>query len=286
MFCELYKTVFLSCRYIDKIIQINHSNKDIFNIYHDNIITSVEFFSHKEKENNSNKTILHTNQVFFGDEKGNLNLMEIEYEITNKNKIEKIKIKLLKTIKAHNSLIQGILYVKRLNIIISYSEEGQITINNAFDFNVLNIINLGEKYYIKDIKISKYDLIYIYYTDKENEKFGFIKCYSLNGIKFNELKSDKKIIDFFVDETLLVVYENNLIEVFNLYAIDEKPLFQLNFEKNKDRINRKDNNNNKGNKIILCSLNYIDKKLVIIYDDLHAILEDMSQYLQILAIKN
>ena len=108
----------------------------------------------------------------------------------------------------------------------------------------------------------------------------------MNGIKFNELKSDKKIIDFFVDETLLVVYENNLIEVFNLYAIDEKPLFQLNFEKNKDRINRKDNNNNKGNKIILCSLNYIDKKLVIIYDDLHAILEDMSQYLQILAIKN
>ena len=282
MFCELYKTVFLSCRYIDKIIQINHSNKDIFNIYHDNIITSVEFFSHKEKENDNNKITLHTNQIFFGDEKGNLNLMEIEYEITNKNKIEKIKPKLLKNIKAHNSLIQGILYVKRLNIIISYSEEGQITINNAFDFNVLNIINLGEEYYIKDIKISKYDLIYIYYTDKENEKYYYIKCYSLNGIKFTELKTDKKIIDFFIDETLLVVYENNVIEVFNLYDIDGQPLHQLIPDKTKDRINIRDNN--KGNKIIFCSLKNIDNKLVIIYDDLQVVAEDVSRYLHMLEI--
>ena len=67
----------------------------------------------------------------------------------------------MKSIKAHNSLIQGILYVNRLNIIISYSVQGQIMINNAFSFNVLNIIELGQDIYIKEIKISDYDLLYI-----------------------------------------------------------------------------------------------------------------------------
>ena len=279
MFCKLNKDIFLSCRYIDKIIQINYANKDKFYIYHDNIITSVEYFSHQEKVNKTNISTNHINQIFFGDEKGNLNLMKIEYEINNKNEMKILKPKILKTIKAHNSLIQGIIYVKRLNIIISFSEEGQITINNAFDFCVLNIIELGEEYYIKDIQISKYDLIYILCTNKENEKSNYIKCYSLNGIKFTELKTIKKMINFFIDETLVVIYENNLIDVFNLYDIDGKPLKQINLNKNINKINTKDNINNRSNKIIICVLNNIEKKLVIIYDNFLVLVEDLSNFL-------
>ena len=194
--------------------------------------------------------------------------MKIDYVIDNQkqNNLNEIKLKLLKSIKAHNSLIQGILYVKRLNIIISYSEEGQITINNAFDFNIINIINLGKDFYIKDIKISKYDLIYVYCTNYQNEKLNQIKCYSLNGIKFTELERDIKIINYFIDETLLVIYENNLIESFNLYDLEGNPIYKHKIIKRKDEINNKVNNKineklkkNINNKIIFCTYNKVYK---------------------------
>ena len=180
----------------------------------------------------------------------------------------------------HNSLINGILYVKRLNIIISYSEEGQITINNAFDFNIINIIQLGKDFYIKNVKISKYDLIYIYCSNYQNENNTYIKCYSLNGIKFTELETEKKIINFFVDETLLVVYENNLIEIFNLYDLDGNPLNKFEPYKSQDDIQISNNNRSseklkKNNKIILCMYNNVNKSLIIIYDDFQVLVEDV-----------
>ena len=283
MFCELSKDIFLSCRYLDKIIQINYSDKNNILIYFDNIITSVELLSHQENiMDETNKKITHLNQVIFGDEKGNINLMKIEYEIDNQkqNNLNEIKLKLIKSIKAHNSLINGILYIKRLNIIISYSEEGQITINNAFDFNIINIIQLGKDFYIKDVIISKYDLIYIYCSNYQNENYSYIKCYSLNGIKFTELETEKKIINFFVDETLLVVYENNLIEIFNLYDLDGNPLNKFEPYKSQDEI--KISNNNKSSekiktnkKIILCMYNNVNKSLIIIYDDFQVLVEDV-----------
>jgi len=283
MFCELSKDIFLSCRYLDKIIQINYSDKNNILIYFDNIITSVELLSHKEKiMDETNKKITHLNQVILGDEKGNLNLMKIEYEINNQkqNNLNEIKLKLIKSIKVHNSLINGILYVKRLNIIISYSEEGQITINNAFDFNIINIIQLGKDFYIKNVKISKYDLIYIYCSNYQNENNTYIKCYSLNGIKFTELETEKKIINFFVDETLLVVYENNLIEIFNLYDLDGNPLNKFEPYKSQDDIQISNNNRSSeklktNNKIILCMYNNVNKSLIIIYDDFQVLVEDV-----------
>ena len=284
MFCELPKDIFLSCRYLDKIIQINYSNKSSVLIYYENLVTSVELLSHKETLNNINNTTKHSSQVIFGDEKGNLNLVKIDYVIDNQkqNNLNETKLKLLKSIKAHNSLIQGILYVKRLNIIISYSEEGQITINNAFDFNIINIINLGKDFYIKDIKISKYDLIYVYCTNYQNEKLNQIKCYSLNGIKFTELERDIKIINYFIDETLLVIYENNLIESFNLYDLEGNPIYKHKIIKRKDEINIKVNNKrneklkkNINNKIIFCTYNKVYKSLTIIYDDYQVLIEEI-----------
>ena len=81
---------------------------------------------------------------------------------------------------------------------------------------MINIIDIGNEYYIRDLKICEYDLIYIFCTNKEDEKFNYIKCYSLNGIKYTELKTEKNIINYYIHETLLVIYENNLIESFNI----------------------------------------------------------------------
>jgi hypothetical protein len=280
MFCELYPEILLICRYIDATIQIHYSSKYTFQIRFDNIITSVEYFSHEEKKDSTNITI-HINKIILGDELGYISLVHIEYELNNKKQMNLKRARIEKNIKAHNSAVQSILYEKRLNIIISYSIEGQIMINNAFDFNVINIIDIGNEFYIKDIKISKYDLIYIYCTDKENETFNYIKCYSLNGIKYTEMKTEKKIINYFVFETLLIIYEDNIIESFNLYNLQGNSLYKNEINKHKQDLDKKgDKNknvlkNNESNKIIMCSLNNLDKKLVIIYDDFCTKIEEV-----------
>ena len=71
---------------------------------------------------------------------GYLYLIKIGYKIIKKTQMEFAKIKLINNIKVHNSLIKGLLFDKRLNIIISYSEDGQISINNGFDLNLINKI--------------------------------------------------------------------------------------------------------------------------------------------------
>ena len=271
MCCELYPGIFCFCRYIDNVIHIR-SEKQSFLYKYKYIITSLEFFSHNELKNNTNNNSINTNEILLGDEMGNLNLLQIEYEINAKKQSFQInpdKFKIIKKIKAHISFIQGILYVKRLNIIISYSEESQITINNAYSFNIINIIELGEKYYIKDIKISDYDLMYIYCYNNLNNK-ELIKCYSLNGIKISTLKQDKKINNFFVKEELIVVYENNIIELFNLYDLKSKALLTINPD---DKEDKKDNIIE--NNIVFCDFIAKDMKMIIIYQNHSIIIQDI-----------
>lgn len=64
MFCEITPDIILTCRYLDRTIQLNYSNKNSLKIQYDNIITSVEFFSHKEKKNNDNNIELITKIIF------------------------------------------------------------------------------------------------------------------------------------------------------------------------------------------------------------------------------
>ena len=271
MCCELSHDIFCFCRYIDNVIHIR-SEKETFIYQYKCIITSLEFFSYSETKNQSNNSINCKNEILFGDEYGNLNLLQIEYEINKKQMIQIKTMKIIKEIRAHNSFIQGIIYLKRLNIIISYSEEGQITINNAYTFNIINIIELGEKYYIKNIKISDYDLMYIYCFNNINKK-EYIKCYTLNGMKATKLKTEKKINNyFFANEELIVIYENNLIETFNLYDLSTPPIFYFNPDSNiKDSQNENENENN----IVFCDLILKDMKLIIIYKDNNIIIQDI-----------
>ena len=268
--CQLSPGIFCFCRYIDNVIQIK-SEKQSFLYQYNSIITSVEFFSHSEIKNTTNNITSHNNEILFGDENGYLYLMQIEYEINNKKQTIQLspdKIKIVKEIKVHNSFIQGILYVKRLNIIISYSEEGQITINNAFSFNIINIIELGEKYYIKDIKISSYDLLYVYCYNNINKKY-YIKCYTLNGIKVTKLVTDKKINNFFITEEIIAVYENNVIEAYKLHDLHDHPVYVITPEEKDDKIT------NKEKKIVFCDLIIKDMKMIIIYQDQDIIIQDI-----------
>ena len=275
--CELSPGIFCFCRYIDNVLHIK-SEKQSFLYQYKCIITSLEFFSHSETKNTSTNNLIHINEILFGDEFGNLNLLQIEYEISNKKQIISIgsdKIKIIKEIKAHNSFIQGILYLKRLNIILSYSEEGQITINNAFSLNIMNIIELGEKYTIKNIKISDYDLMYIHCYNNINKK-EYIKCYTLNGIKGTNLKTDGKINNYFVNEELVVVYENNLIELFNLYDLSSKPIYVINPDtKISEKDDKKDSQIEGENNIVFCDLIIKDMKMIIIYQDHNIIIQDI-----------
>ena len=268
--CQLSPGIFCFCRYIDNVIQIK-SEKQSFLYQYNSIITSVEFFSHSEIKNTTNNITSHNNEILFGDENGYLYLMQIEYEINNKKQTIQLspdKIKIVKEIKVHNSFIQGILYVKRLNIIISYSEEGQITINNAFSFNIINIIELGEKYYIKDIKISSYDLLYVYCYNNINKRY-YIKCYTLNGIKVTKLVTDKKINNFFITEEIIAVYENNVIEAYKLHDLHDHPVYVITPEEKDDKIT------NKEKIIVFCDLIIKDMKMIIIYQDQDIIIQDI-----------
>ena len=113
---------------------------------------------------------------------------------------------------------------------------------------------------------------------------NYIKCFSLNGIKYTELIEERKIVNFFIEETLLVVYENNFIEAFNLYEIDGNPIYQFDLSKRIDTTDKTENKaneeleKNKNQKIILCALNDLEKKLIIIYEDHHILIRRCSIY--------
>ena len=120
-------------------------------------------------------------------------------------------------------------------------------------------------------------MIYIYCVNKKNEKYSYIKFYSLNGINFSELITKKKIINFFAKEALVIIYEKNFIEAFNLYEIDGMPLYKFEPLQKFDKNNIKQNKNIK---IRFCILNEEENKLVIIYEDNQVAIEDISHLLK------
>ena len=93
---------------------------------------------------------------------------------------------------------------------------------------------------------------------------------------------EKNIVNFFVKDNLLVVYENNFIVAFNLYEIEGNPMHQFEPKENKNKININENEISeesvihKNKKIIFCTMNNIENKLYIIYDDHQVLIDDVS----------
>ena len=213
LFCEISDGLYCIVRNINESIKFISQKKLIEVFQWTCIITAIAPFIQKKKieEKNIKKIIL-------GDEKGYLHLMKIE--LSQNEKIHDIiSIKIIKSIKAQNSLIKGIIYNEKLNIIVSWSDEGVISINNDYTFTFLNIIDLGNFHDIKELIISKYDLLYVYCYDFKNKLYKII-CYTLNGIKATAYETQNKIVKFFVEEEkIIIVQENKNIFIYNSYDL-------------------------------------------------------------------
>ena len=217
-FCEILPKFYCVGRNLDKTIHFISPKKTEVYLW-TCIVTSIELFIQKSNigENKNIKNII------FGDEKGFLNLLEIQLDFNHNDKSIEIKsVEIKQSIKAHRSFIKGILHNERLNIIISWSDEGVISINNDYSFNFLNIIDIGKNFEIKEILVSKYDLLIINHYDYNNLCYKVV-CLTLNGLKVSECDNYEKIISCFVDEKFNVVQSNGNIFSNNLYD-----LFELN----------------------------------------------------------
>ena len=212
LFCEIVSGIICIVRNKDSTIQFVTTNNNKFIYKWTCIVTAIEPFIAKEKVEEQNYK-----KVFIGDENGYLNLMKIDYESIEKDNYKINSVSILKSVKAHRSLIKGIVHNERLNIIISWSEEGVISINNDYSFDFLNIIDLGNIYDIKEILISKYDLICVNCDIIGNYKYKMF-CFTLNGVQatFCEDNSDN-IYRCFFEGKLNVVYTNGIIISYNCY---------------------------------------------------------------------
>ena len=130
-----------------------------------------------------------------GDNKGKLYHWRINYD-----NVLNLKLKLVKKINSNNNSITAILYDERLNIVFS-SDNNSVIIRSFYDFEFLTYFNMieeekneenNEEEIIVDIKLSKYDLVYIL-INKGNNNYK-LKGYSLNGICFG--KYEGKITNF------------------------------------------------------------------------------------------
>ena len=227
IFVELYYNVFLICRFDNRTLLLSNKSEKM-SIEWSCIVTAIEFYSHDEIIINSNNEI-HINRIIMGDEDGNLSLIEIETEFNEKKKEFKMNSLsfIHKKYKTFYSFINRIIYNKRLNIIISSSNEGIISINNGFSFEILNIIEIDNNPNILEFKLSEYDLLYLYTKTNFNEKCSYqLLCYTLNGLKISELKNEKEFINYFINNNEINaiskggnIYEYNIA---NLKEIESK----------------------------------------------------------------
>ena len=79
------------------------------------------------------------------------------------------------------------------------AKNGIITINNAFSFEILNIIEIPNNPTVLDFKVSQYDLLYIHTKNKNDDKIYNLYCYTLNGVNISTLELYKEYINFFSD---------------------------------------------------------------------------------------
>ena len=218
-FCELFSDVYCLVRNIDNTLIITSPKKILYTYYFDCMITSIELLSQKNI-NEDNKSKL----VFIGDEKGYLHLVEIFYDFNHSEKAYEIKnILIKKTVKAQNKYIKGLYYDERLNLIFSWSDDNFISINNDYSLDFMNIMTIGKNNIIKEILVSKYDLIYISCYNRIRGVYS-IFSYTLNGIMISFYESPVKIIKCFFDEKIVIIHSNNNIFTYNLYTFDEVAL--------------------------------------------------------------
>ena len=216
-FCEVFSDIYCIVRHIDNTISFISNQNIIYKYNFYCLVTAVENKYNNNLENKEYK------EIFLGDERGFLHLVEIKFDFNQNQKIYEIKyIKIKKSIKTHEGIICGLLHNERLNIIFSWSDlnEDYICINNDYDLNLINIIKIEKENSIKEILVSKYDLIYISCYEKKSKLYK-VYCFTLNGILLSFYDSPGEIIKCFVDEKINIVFWNTNGLTFYLYTFDE-----------------------------------------------------------------
>ena len=256
-FCEIAPGLYCLVRNKDKTI-LFVSKKNISQVYQWTcIVTAIEPFIKKTKSDNN---II--KKVFLGDEKGYLHLMEIEYDIQQYDKIYSIKsVNIKQSIRAHNSLIKGIIYNEKLNVVISWSDEGVISINNDYSLNFLNIISLGKNWDIQELLISKFDIIVLNVLNKEDNLYK-IFCFTLSGIRVSISENAEKIVKCYADEKILVIISNG-----NIFSHTCYDLYELSNNTFSDYIDSYEELNVSSLGIKYCKHYPKIKKLLLIYTD-------------------
>ena len=261
LFVELYENVYLLCRLSNNTLLLFSEKQKNF-IEWPCAITAIESYTYHHKSMPNTNSDIHINKIFSGDAEGYISIIEIITEYKKKKKEFKI-ISLsnnYKRSKAHYSLVNGIMYNQRLNIIISSCEKGYITINNAYSFEFLNVIKIGYNINVIDFKLSSYDLLYIYTKEKSNKKELFnLYCYTLNGVKISKLIREKEFANFYINNT-------------SAYIIDKdgscKEYNCTNFKEIENHIKKEEANNitKTGENVLHCVCNSKLLKIFIIFN--------------------
>ena len=237
-FIEIFPLTYCIVRHIDNTISFI-SAKKVLSIYQFNCMaTAIENKYNKNAEDKLYK------EIFIGDEKGFLHLIEIYYDYNHyERSYEILNIFIKKSVKIFESYVKGLLHIERLNTIISWSDGNEkfISINNDYSLEVLNTIKFAKKIDIQEVLVSKYDLIYISCVDNNDIQNKYkVYCYTFNGMKISLYEINEKIIKCFTDEYINVVHLNNNGFSFYLYSFDvPKDSFYCDFTKDSKALNFK-----------------------------------------------
>ena len=212
-FCKIGFEAFILVNYKNETIQFLKKSKN--NIYGD-IYLIYKWFCLVS----CCKYLESTDEILIGDSEGKISLIKVDFSNNNKT------INILNTIKIHKSKILKLKVNLRLNVIISYDEKNFISINNLTNLENINYFQVSNnrESYIKIIKISDNDLIYIISRDN-------LKIFTLDGILIKNIVLIKDIVINFYFENFEIFYlltKNRIIRFksLNLEVINNISLFE------------------------------------------------------------
>ena len=212
-FCKIsYKkknlNFFIFSRYTDNTIKLYNDKKDyIKSLKWNCFISSIVTKSNSEFESN----------IIIGDYNGYLTELNLKYKES-----QTVSALEVNRVQAHDCMIKEILYSERLGVVISVDAKNVITINNAYSFCVITIIEPQNSYGdIKKILLSKNDFLYIQYE-------SVLELYTLNGILVDEQirKSSIAGVELYEEVNHLFIGVDRKIEKYLTYNLTKKKMLQ------------------------------------------------------------
>ena len=166
-----------------------------------------------------------------------------KWKINLGNKDKKVDLELLLIVKSNQNAITSLYYDERLNIIIS-TDINTVSIRKYYDFEHLNFFDIKESKgkYIKEVKVSDFNFLYILIFDEQSEYYE-LQGYTINGTYFGKYegiifnfeisKTGKLIVNELEKDQLIIkaLHPVNFYEIQYKEISDEGISFHFYFEK-------------------------------------------------------